>query len=324
MSARTSGWRPPPIFTTTWITFALIVTALGGLLLLAALAGLGGGWVMLGYLGFVVVTAWTLRGVREEAGSWLGRFAGPWSSHCSPAARRSSRPGPARSRSWWRSSCCRTSRWAGRRCGWRARPTRSWTSGLSGRLLVAIAELAVMLPTMAVAWSARNGGGRWTPLPGLAVPVLGAVWLLAIAWTPVQAAAVSRNFGVSGPAAVGSTCGHFVAGRIVGGGFGATVGMRVEVCWNGRSAFVVGDPAIPLPPGVVGDQGARFLTACGADDVEDFAAVSGRSCTATVDAQGTLHYTVRARVLPLALPIGARDVTMELVVTRDGRVLSRP
>lgn len=197
-------------------------------------------------------------------------------------------------------------------------------SGLSGRLLVAVAELAVMLPTMVVAWSARNGGGRVTALPGLAVPLIAAAWLLGIGWTPVQAAAVSRNFSIVGPAAVGSTCGHFVAGRIVGGGLGATVGMRVEVCWNGQRAFVAGDPAIPLPPGVIGNPPARFLTSCGADDVEDFAAVSGRTCTATVDADGTLRYAVRARVLPLGLPIGSRDITMDLVVTRDGRVLRRP
>jgi hypothetical protein len=82
MSARTSGWRPPPIFTTTRITFALIVTAVGGLVALAAVSGLGGGWVVLGYLAFVVLTAWTLRGVREEAGSCSGGgpSAAAWSS----------------------------------------------------------------------------------------------------------------------------------------------------------------------------------------------------------------------------------------------------
>jgi hypothetical protein len=197
-------------------------------------------------------------------------------------------------------------------------------SGLSGRLLVAIAELAVMLPTMVVAWSARNGGGRLTPLPGLAVPAVAVAWLVVVAWTPVQAATVSRSFSITGSMASGSTCRHFVAGRIVGGGFGATVGMRVEVCWNGRTAFVVGDPDLPLPASVDGETAATDLTACGADNLEDFAAVTGTTCTATVDADGTLHYAVRARVVPLALPIGARDVTMELVVTPDGRVLRRP
>jgi hypothetical protein len=181
-----------------------------------------------------------------------------------------------------------------------------------------------MLPTMVVAWSGRNSGGRVTLLSGLAVPALAAAWVLAVAWTPVQAAAVSRNFEIAGTMASGSTCAHFVAGRIVGGGFGATVGMRVEVCWNGRTAFVVGDPGIPLPAGVDGDTADSVLTACGADDVEDFAVVTGTTCTATVDARGTLHYTVHARVVPPGLPFGARDVTMELVVTRDGRVLSRP
>jgi len=79
-----------------------------------------------------------------------------------------------------------------------------------------------------------------------------------------------------------------------------------------------------LPAGVMADPEDRFLTACGADNVEDFAAVSGTTCTAKVDADGTLHYTVYAHVAPWSLPFVGRDVTMELVVTRDGRVLSQP
>jgi hypothetical protein len=184
-------------------------------------------------------------------------------------------------------------------------------SGASGRLLIAIAELMVMLPTLVVAWSTRDRVGRGlTVVPALAVPALAAAWLLALVATPAQAAGASRNSTVIA-SVQGATCQHFVAGRIVGGGFGATVGMRVEVCWNGRTAF--------LEPGQ-----DPFMTACGADNVEDFAVVTGTTCTTTVDARGTLRYTVRARVEPLPLSMGARDVAMELVVTRDGRVLRQP
>jgi hypothetical protein len=197
-------------------------------------------------------------------------------------------------------------------------------SGLSGRLVVAMAELAVMLPTMVVAWSARGGGARRTPLAGLAVPAVAAAWLVVVAWTPVQPAVASRDFTIAGSMASGSTCRHFVGGRVVVGGFGATVGMRVEVCWNGRTAFVVGDPDVPLPPGVDGEKASSDLTSCGADNLEDFAVVAGTTCRAAVDAEGTLRYTVSARVVPAGLPILARDVAMELVVTRDGRVLRRP
>jgi hypothetical protein len=196
-------------------------------------------------------------------------------------------------------------------------------SGFSGRVLVAISELVVMLPTLVVAWNDRSGGGAPSRAALLAVPAVAGLWLAAVGWTPAQAAGASRNFGISA-SAMGSTCGHVVGGRIVGGGFGATVGMRVEVCWNGRTAFVIGDPAIALPAGVMADPDDRFLTACGADNVDDFATVTGTTCTAAVDPDGTLHYTVRAHVAPWWLPIGGRDVVMQLVVTRDGRVLSRP
>jgi hypothetical protein len=199
-------------------------------------------------------------------------------------------------------------------------------SGLSGRLLIAIAELAVVLPTLVVAWS-REGGAEWRPraaLPsGLVAAAVVAGWLALVGWAPAQAAATSRNF-FADSSVTGSTCRHFVAGRIVGGGLGATVGMRVEVCWNGRQAFVIGDPGVPLPDGVMADPDNRFLTSCGADNLEDFAAVSRTTCTATTDGDGTLHYAVRARVAPLPFGIGGRDVAMELVVARDGRVLRRP
>ena len=197
-------------------------------------------------------------------------------------------------------------------------------SGLSGRFLVAIAELVVMLPTLVIAWSTLDPGrGDPTLLPALGAAAVAATWVAALAWTPAQSAAVSRNFAVVA-SATGSSCRHFVGGRIIGGGLGATVGMRAHVCWNGESAFVIGDPSIPLPAGVMADPEDRFLTACGADNVEDFAAVSGTTCTAKVDADGTLHYTVYAHVAPWSLPFVGRDVTMELVVTRDGRVLSQP
>jgi hypothetical protein len=150
-----------------------------------------------------------------------------------------------------------------------------------------------------------------------------AAWLLAVSWAPVQAAGPSRSFGVD-LSLQGSTCRHFATGRIVGAGFGATVGMRVEVCWNGREAFVVGDPGVPLPAGIMAPTDDPLLTACGLDDREDFATVSGTTCTARIDDDGTLHYSVRSRVSPLPLPIGAREVRMDLVVTGSGVVLQEP
>jgi len=202
-------------------------------------------------------------------------------------------------------------------------------SGISGRFLVAFLELLLMMPTMVIAWmepdraddDPRPARGLWALL---AVPAVAAAWLLAVTWAPAQAAASSRSTFVDSTVA-NATCRHFVGGRIVGAEFGATVGARVQVCWNGQQAFVVGDPSAPAPgAGETSPPRAPILTACGADNADDFALVSGVTCKATTDANGTLRYTVRSRVSPLPLGIAEREVAMSLVVTRDGRVLEHP
>lgn len=196
-------------------------------------------------------------------------------------------------------------------------------NGIPGRALLAFVELILMLPTLVLAWtqadavsadlagdpsSAPSRGGyrlRWAALPAVA-----AVWLAAAMLTPTQAAGAARNFSIS-VSQENAQCSHFVTGRVVGAGLGATVGMRVEVCWNGKGAFVFSDPS-------------PDLTACGADNTDDFAAISAMSCTATVDRSGTLRYAVHARVSPLPLSIAGEDVSMLLVVARNGAVLEQP
>jgi hypothetical protein len=213
---------------------------------------------------------------------------------------------------------------------------------ISGRGLTAIVQLLVMLPTLMIAWTAgdrvdREGGrhARHWALLWLSIPAIAGAWLLLVAAAPEQVTAKS-NSSISG-GLEGATCQHFSAGRIVGAEFGATVGLRAEVCWNGTDAFVSGDPSIPLPesaiaamhlpPGVPADGGnpaQTDLTACGAGTTDDFATVSATTCSGTIDAAGTLHYSVHARVSPLPGGIGQRDVTLTLVVARDGRVLVSP
>ena len=215
---------------------------------------------------------------------------------------------------------------------------------ITGRGLTAVIELLVMLPTLMIAWSDPNHleprgrqPGRRGVLPWLSVPAVAAAWLLVVATVPEQATAASTNFSI-GFGMEGASCAHFSAGRVVGSQFGATVGLRVGVCWNGTTAFVANDPSIPLPPsaiaamrGVPPGTPANFInpadlsiTACGADNLDDFATVSGMTCRSTVDAAGTLDYTVRAHVSALPGGIGQRDVTMILIVDRNGRVLARP
>ena len=121
---------------------------------------------------------------------------------------------------------------------------------------------------------------------------------------------------------------------MIGAEFGGTVGLRAYVCWNGTDAFVWGDPNLPLPaslnrnfkPFTAHDFDAAMTleTGCGLDNVSDFAAVGQTTCAERIDASGTMHYTVSARVSPIPFGIASREVTLDLVVTRTGKVLERP
>jgi hypothetical protein len=218
-------------------------------------------------------------------------------------------------------------------------------SGIPGRALVGLLEALIMLPTLVIAWVDPDRVTDEVPgrspshrLGWLALPAVAAAWLLLMAVGPEQAAAASRNTGSFG--LEGASCAPFAGGRIVGAEFGATVGMRVGVCWKGHDAFVFGDPnialprsaiaAIGVPPGIdVGPGGPDAnpadpqITSCGADNLDDFATVSATNCTGAIDSAGTLHYTVHARV-SAPFGIGQRDVTLSLVVDRNGHVLQRP
>jgi hypothetical protein len=208
--------------------------------------------------------------------------------------------------------------------------------GISGRALIAALEVVVMMPTLVIAWwqpdrtpddpnGATGAAHGRHPLGALALTgsAVVAAWLVAVLAAPVQTAPSGHNFSVGG-LVNGADCTHFATGHIVGAPLGATVGMRVEVCWNGRQAFVVGDPTVPLPAGMNADPNDPFLTTCGADNQDDFAVVSTMSCTAATDADGTLRYVVSARVSALPLPVATRDVRLSLVVDRNGTVLQQP
>ncbi|MBO0686858.1 MAG: hypothetical protein J2P45_27235, partial [Candidatus Dormibacteraeota bacterium] len=201
-------------------------------------------------------------------------------------------------------------------------------SGVSGRFVVGILELVAMMPTLVIAWVEPGPTlGRRASLgpPALAGSATVLVWLLTLALAPVQVASPSLNGGAGGVVGLTSRagrCHQFVGGRVIGAGFGATVGTHVEVCWDGRRTSVVGAPG-RLGTGqlVSSPTGERSLSACGADSSGDFAIVSGATCTTRIGADGTLHYSFHALVSALPFEIGAREVSMNLVVTRQGRVL---
>jgi hypothetical protein len=158
---------------------------------------------------------------------------------------------------------------------------------------------------------------------------------------PEQAVPASSN--VTFVSTQGATCNHFAGGRLIDAEFGATVGMRAEVCWNGHDAWVIGDPRMPLPQSAIDGMLAAMppearagatdpsllnpddpdLSGCGLDNSGDFATVSPTNCTGHIDSAGTLHYSVHA-VVSGPFGVGRHDVTLSLVVDRNGRVLQRP
>ena len=142
----------------------------------------------------------------------------------------------------------------------------------------------------------------WLVLPGIV-----ALWVLDLTLVPVQAATRNPYFS-SSTSETGAKCQEFVGGRVIGGPFGATVGLDATVCWTGTEASLSNDP---------------FLDACGSNTNDDFASVA-ETCTASTDSDGTLHYVVRARVSPLPFSIAVRDVTLTLVVARNGTVITQP
>ena len=359
MSARTSGWQPPPIVTTTWITFALIVTVLGGLLLLAALTGLGGGWILLGYLAFVVLTAWTLRGVREEAGSWLGRRAvrrglvAALLANCAALIAQSPGTFPfvvallvllnvalgwatlrmaaapdtvvdERQESL-RNRSHRIAYWAFAvlvggtiLVAQVAGPSsRSWVSGAlaNGGAIIVFFELLFVLPAMVMAWLEPDHlapeavaplGGRARLALGMlglaiAMPALMSVGLVVL---PVRTAGTVRQFDT----APTRHCVELMGSSRVGVGVEAEIPVHATACGDGRTASAGW-----------GLNQSDCLIAGGT-----LATVRADRCSRTIDPDGTLRFTYGAMVRPTLLPFLGREVTMRVVVDRDGRVVRFP
>jgi hypothetical protein len=215
-------------------------------------------------------------------------------------------------------------------------------SGLAARQLVAFLELLVIVPTAVIAWLdpiddeelAKRWRGLRTWTPALAIPAIAAGWLLAVAALPAQFVTLTQ-VPDSGFSLSGANCGRYLAKKDVGSVFGGSIRLQAEVCWDGRNAFVFGDPSLQTPMGVVptpvpADQmvapltmpSLPNLTGCTTRNADtDFVAVT-EGCTEQIDANGTMRLNARGRVSPLPGGAGARDVQIQLIVTRDGKLVA--
>jgi hypothetical protein len=207
---------------------------------------------------------------------------------------------------------------------------QSAAGGFSARLVSAILELLAVAPTAVIAWlmpsqrdAESRGRSAWLPL--LAVPVVAGLWLLGVVAAPMQSVTATRvpdNGSMSGDA----RCGHFSAVNAVGAGFMGAARLEAEVCWDGQKVYTIGDASMPRPaafdPQSWQDMNhAPGLTSClPLPSDRDFSQVS-EHCTGRLDADGTLHVTMLARLSPLPGGLAGRVTRVDLILRPDGKVL---
>jgi len=209
---------------------------------------------------------------------------------------------------------------------------------ISARHLLAFLELLLVAPTAVIAWLEAGESGSephrleaWWPL--VLVPLLAATWFVVVQVLPAQ---VVTTRGMNGMfEASGASCDHFAAEKSVAGGLGGTARLKVEVCWDGQHAWAFGDPSLHTPMDIVPSPvpagelvsplsmpSLRDLTSCAPRDPDsDFVNVS-EWCTQQIGADGTMRLTVHGRFSPLPGNVASRDVQIQLVVSRDGKVLA--
>ncbi|MEO8899561.1 MAG: hypothetical protein ABI352_12370 [Candidatus Dormibacter sp.] len=209
--------------------------------------------------------------------------------------------------------------------------TRSWLeASLGGGGWIAFLELLFVLPAMVMAFlepgavadevdAARlRGAGRRGRLAGvllaltLAVPVVLSLGVLVI---PLRTSSYTTNPnsdtpGPPIPASAGGSmsCREFYAQISVGAGVTAVINLHAEACWDGTKASeTYGMNASDcLPGGTV------------------LAVVTPTQCQRTTSADGTLSFAYRSQVSSVLLPFLNRDVTLRLVMDRNGRVEQFP
>jgi hypothetical protein len=207
---------------------------------------------------------------------------------------------------------------------------------VGARGMAAVLLLVACLPTSVAAWIGgadeadplADGGrvragrrrGRWLPL--LSVPVLFTAWLMGGALLPVSGAS-EVTLPDPGFTMSNGHCGAFAATEQVARGFGPTVRLLAQVCWNGREAWVINDPGAPTPR-YFGPVSSRMEPALctPANDGTDFGLVSRVGCQVWIDRAGTVNVRLTAHAGSGLLGIGRKWIQITLAVTRTGRVLT--
>jgi hypothetical protein len=208
--------------------------------------------------------------------------------------------------------------------------TRSWLgSSIAGGGFVAFLELLFVLPAMVLAFlepefrpsdvreamdAPRQSGGTRSALMLLTLTV-GLPFLMSVlvavlpprTATTIQAPS-SPVAQQSGAPSATTTCREFFARRDVGYGISAALQLHAQVCWDGRRA--------------IEDYGMN-QSDCHPDGT-DLVTVATTQCTRTTDAKGTLAFTYRTDVASGLTPFLTRQVTLQLVVDRNGNVLQFP
>jgi hypothetical protein len=210
--------------------------------------------------------------------------------------------------------------------------TRSWLeSSLGGGGWIAFLELLFVLPAMVMAFLDRDtlpaddadeapargfdGNGRLAAALlalTLAVPL---VLSLALVVIPVHTSSVAADPFIATPdpatatsSATPNHCREFFAQSSVGAGVTAVIDLHAQACWDGTKAYE--------------SFGMNASDCLGGSSV--FAIVTTSLCQRTTTPDGTLSFTYRSQVSSVLLPFLHREVTLRLVIDRNGRVEEFP
>ena len=208
--------------------------------------------------------------------------------------------------------------------------TRSWLGwSFRGGGLFAFLELLFVLPAMVLAFLEPEfrpsdvreamevpGQSRGTRIAlTLLTLTVGLPFLMSVLVAVLSPRTATTIQAPSGPLpqqpgapSATTTCREFFARRDVGYGVQAALQLHAQVCWDGRRA--------------VEDYGMN-QSDCHPDGT-DLVTVATTQCTRTTDAKGTLAFTYRTSVSSGLTPFLTRQVTLQLVVDRNGNVLQFP